>query len=276
MKSSSILVGVLASLGTAQPHGSHRHLHRHAPVEERGRVHTEMFTHWQTETWTKVIGQWGTETHPPAGWTAPADNSVPTATAAQEQAHSPSSSTPPIAPIIPQHTAASPSNSVYEEPELPSPTTTNAGAVFAVVTPTVQHTTLVSSTTAAAPVAPSVAPSVPSNGGSSGGYDFTGDFTFYTLGMGSCGIDSGIDQSAPVVALAVGDMTAGYSGNPNHNPNCGRQVEISYGGKTGRATVVDTCMGCANGALDTSLGFFLQFATEAEGRVKGMQWKYVS
>jgi hypothetical protein len=94
--------------------------------------------------------------------------------------------------------------------------------------------------------------------------------------VGSCGIDNtGQDNTVNVVAVAHEFMTASWTGNPNDNPNCGRKVEISYGGATAQATVVDTCEGCTGDSLDASTVLFEVFAAQSVGRLTGMKWKWL-
>ena len=73
-----------------------------------------------------------------------------------------------------------------------------------------------------------------------------------------------------IVALAA-DMMSG-SANPNANPNCGKSITISYGGKTAVATIEDTCPGCAGAGLDLTPALFQQFADLGVGRVAGVEW----
>lgn len=51
-------------------------------------------------------------------------------------------------------------------------------------------------------------------------------------------------------------------GNPNANPKCGSQISIHNpaSGQTVRATVVDTCVGCATYDVDVSESLFKTLA----------------
>ena len=98
----------------------------------------------------------------------------------------------------------------------------------------------------------------------------TGDATYYTPGLGSCGITN--TESDAIVALAADMMTG--SANPNDNPNCGRSITITYGGKTVQATIEDTCPGCTGAWLDLTPSLFSQLADLAEGRLSGVQWSF--
>ncbi|KAL1932335.1 hypothetical protein VTP01DRAFT_9391 [Rhizomucor pusillus] len=100
---------------------------------------------------------------------------------------------------------------------------------------------------------------------------FSGDGTFYTVGLGSCGI-SNTDKDL-VAALNAPQM--GSSSNPNSNKNCGRKAQVE--GPKGKVTVkiVDTCPPCQKGDLDLSPAAFGKIADYAQGRVP-IKWKFIS
>jgi expansin (peptidoglycan-binding protein) len=52
------------------------------------------------------------------------------------------------------------------------------------------------------------------------------------------------------------DGWPGANGNPNQNPICGRQAQITSGGKSIVVTVTDRCEGCAYGDFDLSPSAF--------------------
>ncbi|KAI1098315.1 RlpA-like double-psi beta-barrel-protein domain-containing protein-containing protein [Jackrogersella minutella] len=89
---------------------------------------------------------------------------------------------------------------------------------------------------------------------------FSGDMTYYAPGLGSCGQTN--SESDAVVAMS-----------PNQNGNCGKQIIISYGGKTATATVADLCPGCAGDSIDVSPVVFEQLADLAAGRVQ-VTWQW--
>lgn len=60
---------------------------------------------------------------------------------------------------------------------------------------------------------------------------FSGDGTFYTVGLGSCGTD---DSDHDLVA-ALNAPQMGSNGNPNNNPNCGKKAKVK--GPKGTVTV---------------------------------------
>jgi hypothetical protein len=279
MKSTLILVGVLASIGTAQPHSPHRHVHRHPAVYDdavhKRDIETVWITQWQTVSMTESIGQsttlfWYPHKDPnhsaPPSYTTPTDSFAPVSTTASSSAE-----TDPAAHFF--HSSRSVSQPPSSIPTTDTSTPVNVPPTT--LSPVVISTSAASSTIPSS-VTPSASPAPPSGSSPSVDYTLSGDLTFYTLGVGSCGIDdSGKDNSAYVVAVAVGLMDASWTGNPNANPNCGRSVEISYGGATAQATVVDTCEGCEGDSLDGSAALFQVFAAQSVGRLSGMQWKWL-
>ncbi|TFK47481.1 plant expansin [Heliocybe sulcata] len=87
--------------------------------------------------------------------------------------------------------------------------------------------------------------------------------TWYDVGLGACGHNN--VPSDYVVALSTADYGNGG--------NCGRNIQISYGGKTTTAQVVDKCPGCPTGGLDLSEGLFTYFANPSVGVIYG-SWNY--
>ena len=68
---------------------------------------------------------------------------------------------------------------------------------------------------------------------------YEGEMTYYTPGMGSCGISS--SDAEDVVALSIPMMQNGA--NPNANPRCGSMIGIWNPNtkQLNHAKVVDTC-----------------------------------
>ena len=95
---------------------------------------------------------------------------------------------------------------------------------------------------------PSPQESKPESGGSGSG-EYSGEITYYAVGLGACGKDdSGKDNSANIVALSK-DMMGTQS---NSNPMCGKTITIYANGKSTTATVRDKCMGCPKNSIDVS------------------------
>ncbi|KAI7871271.1 RlpA-like double-psi beta-barrel-protein domain-containing protein-containing protein [Spinellus fusiger] len=92
---------------------------------------------------------------------------------------------------------------------------------------------------------------------------FSGDGTFYTVGLGSCGTDD--SDSELVAALNAPQMSNGA--NPNSNPNCGRRAVVTGPKGTVTVKVVDTCPPCKAGDLDLSPAAFGKIADFNAGRV---------
>ncbi|KAI0194946.1 RlpA-like double-psi beta-barrel-protein domain-containing protein-containing protein [Astrocystis sublimbata] len=101
----------------------------------------------------------------------------------------------------------------------------------------------------------------------------SGDLTFYTPGLGACGVTS--LESDAIVAISK-DLFDQYTpnGNPNLNSLCGRQIQINLGGNTAVVTVEDRCEGCAYGDLDVPIAIFSQLADPNAGRVQ-MTWDFL-
>lgn len=263
MKSTVFVASLLASLAVAQPHGhGHGHQHRrkvhghgHANHDKRGVV-----VNWVTETVyatvTAIVDDSTTElimpSTPPVH-TKPTPSPVPSPGVFIEDPESSSTSS-----------AASSSSSqappVVQQPPPPPPP------------PPVMSS---STTSVAAPVETPHSESGDYSGGnsggnSSGGSTYTGDITYYALGMGACGFDDGgKDQTDNIIAVSSQLMGA----QSNGNPMCDKTVTIKANGKTIQATVRDKCPSCAPGDIDGSEKMFLElFGSLDAGRMKIEWW----
>lgn len=92
---------------------------------------------------------------------------------------------------------------------------------------------------------------------------FVGDATWYDTGAGHCGVQN--KNTELIVALSTKEYES-----ENH---CGRQIKISYMGKTVRATVADSCPGCSRYSLDLSPAAFKLLAPITAGRIQ-VSWTY--
>lgn len=102
-------------------------------------------------------------------------------------------------------------------------------------------------------------------------FAYSGDMTYYTPGLGSCGYTS--TENDHIVALSAEVMQNG--GSPNNNYRCGSQINIWNPNNPSQgylATVVDTCMGCAKYDIDVSPALFKMVAPDGDGRVHGVAW----
>ncbi|KAL9588507.1 MAG: hypothetical protein Q9203_002692 [Teloschistes exilis] len=99
---------------------------------------------------------------------------------------------------------------------------------------------------------------------------YSGDMTYYTPGLGSCGITN--NSNDLVVALSIPMM--GNGANPNNNPKCGSWIGIwNPVTKTKHeAQVVDTCFACHYTDIDVSPALFKLVAPDGDGRVHGIDW----
>jgi len=105
---------------------------------------------------------------------------------------------------------------------------------------------------------------------------FSGDGTFYSTGLGACGITNNDSQFIAAVSQDFFDTWPGYTGvNPNDNTLCGKQIIASYGGKSVTVALTDRCTACAYGALDFSPAAFDALADPSVGRIHNVQWHFI-
>lgn len=273
MKTFTVASALLVAAAAAKPHHGH-HAHHHVARDE---VVTKVEWHTEFVTATEVIDSTVTYLVQDGKTSTLAPTSSGLAASAGEflepsSSTTPSSSSTPAVPTTtsqappppPPTTAAASSSSVFTPPPPPPPQTSSQVSVQAVPPAP-------SSSSAAPPPpppvetptpspSPSPSPSQPAAGGSgssgsSGAGSFTGDITYYTVGLGSCGVDnSGQDLTQNLVAINWEQMGT----QSNGNPMCGKTITISAGGKSTTALVVDKCMGCASGAIDVSEKVFTE------------------
>lgn len=93
---------------------------------------------------------------------------------------------------------------------------------------------------------------------------FSGDGTFYTVGLGSCGKTN--TDTELVAALSSDLMSDGKY--------CGKKIKITTSTGTVTATVVDTCPGCAKGSVDLSPSAFKKIGKVAAGRI-AIKWSFL-
>src|SRR4051812_21075689 len=78
---------------------------------------------------------------------------------------------------------------------------------------------------------------------------FTGDITFYNLGLGACGkYNTDSDMACAIPGDQFDQFTP--NGNPNMNSKCGTFVTVTRNGKSIQVMVVDRCAGCKSGDID--------------------------
>ncbi|KAI0850833.1 RlpA-like double-psi beta-barrel-protein domain-containing protein-containing protein [Daldinia vernicosa] len=94
----------------------------------------------------------------------------------------------------------------------------------------------------------------------------SGDMTYYTPGLGSCGQTN--SETDMVVALSPAQFAA-------DSQACGKQIQIHMGGKSALATVVDKCPGCSENSIDVSPAVFESLAPLTVGRTQ-IEWDYAT
>ncbi|KAF8880749.1 RlpA-like double-psi beta-barrel-protein domain-containing protein-containing protein, partial [Infundibulicybe gibba] len=82
--------------------------------------------------------------------------------------------------------------------------------------------------------------------------------------LGACGHEN----TASDLIVALNAPQYGNGGN------CGRNVRITYKGKSVVAKIVDKCPGCKSGDLDLSPAAFDRLANQSVGRIK-VDWVFV-
>ncbi len=271
MKSTAVIAGLLASVALAQPHLGHRRRAHPHPAHQRRDIKTEWYTEWVVETVTEIVDETSTEfIYPtPASTSHAATTSHSTSTSSAVPAEFfPSSSV--VAPKPSPETPPTTSQYVPETTSTPTSTSTPAPVV---VPETPTYVPPVESTSVyvppSTPAAPPPAAPTPSQLNSGGGAQYSGDLTYYTVGMGACGFDdSGKDTTTNIVAISKDLMGA----QSNGNPMCDKTITISYNGVTTQATVRDKCDGCSMHDIDVSEAAFLHvFGDLGVGR-KTVTW----
>lgn len=275
MKQTLVLaVAALASVAVAGPHQMHRH-HAKRDVVMVTQVATAVETDIVYETvWVDANGApEATATPSAAAVTSEAPVAAPTSAAAP--APEQSSADAPVVQASSVETPAAAPSSAYTPPVVaPAPTSvyTPPAAPSSVYTPPAVATSAApvapAPVSSAAPVAPapvsSAAPSAaaPASGGS--GVSYQGKATFYDVGLGSCGTTN--VASDMIVAAAPQFMKAA----------CGKKINISVGGKTQTATIMDTCPSCDAGHLDMSRGLFGALSNNDFdlGVLQGLTWSF--
>ncbi|KAL0466843.1 RlpA-like double-psi beta-barrel-containing domain-containing protein [Neurospora intermedia] len=263
MKSTTVMISLLASLALAQPrHGLNHQKKDHGHHHKRSLV-TEWVTETVYETVTKYIDVTATEVIVPPKATSTLITSV-------SQAHS---SAAPVVSVVP-------ASSAKVEAPAPAPETTSSSQAAPPVQTVAPAPLSVESSSAPAPVvqpttasvaSPQAVESSTTESTSSTSSSHNGDLTYYDVGLGACGFDdNGLDMSDNIVALSH-EMMGTQS---NGNPYCNRKVIIKANGKTVSATVRDKCMGCAFNDIDVSKKAFLDvFGALTDGRKK-VEWAF--
>ncbi|TGJ82250.1 hypothetical protein E0Z10_g6528 [Xylaria hypoxylon] len=268
MKSASVAAAaaVLVGMSSAQPHGHHGHQHLHAK--------RDLVTEWETvwETVTVLVDESTTETIYPThtGSGAPGEffepRSSTTSTPEPQPTVAETTSISTQAPPPPPTTTAVTTSSSSSPPPPPAPTTTSTPEPEPAPAPA---TTSVKTSAAPAQTSSSASGSTYAGSDKFGtssldSEKYSGDITYYTLGLGACGYDdAGVDTTKNIVALSHLDWYSRGSGTslgidmPNH-PWCDQTITISANGKSTTALVHDICPGCVSGSIDVSEAVFME------------------
>jgi hypothetical protein len=105
------------------------------------------------------------------------------------------------------------------------------------------------------------------------GQTFTGEATYYDdAGYGACGTQI----NAATDYLVAVSYTWWTTPNPNNDPVCNYNVEVTYNGVTVTVPVRDKCPSCDSTHLDLSKPAFQRFANTDQGVINGITWKFVN
>lgn len=239
------------------------------PLQKRG-VSTVVVVETVFQTSTKWVDANA------AAYTQPASSSHQSSTPSTYAAPSTTSSV--SAYVAPTTSSTSTSVSVYSTPT-PTPSSSTTTSVVPTSTSSTSAAYVTPTTTSTSAYVPtstssSAAASATAGTGGSTGETYTGDITYYTPGMGSCGIEN--TSSDMIVAISHVLMESAGVANPNKNPYCNRTIMISYNGNEVPATVTDTCPGCEEGSIDLTEALFYKVAPSGDGRVHDVKWWFTS
>ncbi|KAI0185866.1 expansin family protein [Xylaria flabelliformis] len=291
--STAAVAALLAGLTAAQPHGHHGHQHLHPK--------RDLVTEWETvwETVTVLVDESTTQTLLPTetGSGAPGEFFQPPPTSTPEPEPQPeptvvepsSTSTSVQAPPTTTTSVAETTTQAPPPPPPPAPTTTSTTTTTPAPAPVPEPTT----SSVQAPPAPvsTESSNAPVSGSSYAGADafgtssmdtakYSGDITYYDLGLGACGYDdSGVGTTKHIVAISHADWYNRGSGTslgidmPNH-PWCDQTITIQAGGKSTTALVHDICPGCAAGSIDVSSSTFDALFGSLDGGRESATWSF--
>ncbi|KAJ2776712.1 hypothetical protein H4R18_005523 [Coemansia javaensis] len=109
-----------------------------------------------------------------------------------------------------------------------------------------------------------------SSSGGSGG-EFSGDGTYYSPGLGSCGDTHGDSD----LIAAINAPQYGTNANPNQAAVCGRCALVKGPLGQVKVKIVDRCPVCKSGDLDLSPAAFDRIGKQEVGRI-GISWSFVA
>lgn len=225
-------------------------------------------------------------THAQSTVTVPAAPSPPPPASSEES--SAVSSVETSAPPAPSSYVAPTTSTIEAAPTTPSSTSVyvapTTAATSETVAPSPTSTWVAPTTTSEAPAATTTASTSNDSGSTltgdaAPGTEYSGDLTWYDVGLGACGITSSPSDKIVAIAESLFDeytpTTGIHAGNPNMNALCGQTVTITgTDGSPYTATIVDRCGGCKKEDLDLSQDFFNAVTNNGDGRVHNMSWKF--
>jgi len=187
----------------------------------------------------------------------------------------------------PQRVAPEANSAPIVETPVPAPAPVAPETPMAAVeTPAIQETPPQVAVSPTTPVASSPTPYVPAttptvaaaaanseDTTSTSGTVYSGQGTYYSTGLGSCGVTSHDSDYICAISHILYDSVPD-GGNPNNSPFCGKQIKAFRNGQSVTVTVMDRCQGCAEYDLDFSPSSFDQLAASTEGRVD-ITWEWV-
>ncbi|CAG8714917.1 5035_t:CDS:2 [Acaulospora morrowiae] len=104
--------------------------------------------------------------------------------------------------------------------------------------------------------------------------NFSGDATFYDVGLGSCGKVNSNDQLVAAISHELYDSFLPPDRNPNNDKCCGRRAEVTRGKRSVKVFIVDRCGSCDFGSIDLSPAAFNCIARPEEGNVH-VTWRFI-
>ncbi|KAJ2056223.1 hypothetical protein GGI17_006307 [Coemansia sp. S146] len=108
-------------------------------------------------------------------------------------------------------------------------------------------------------------------GGNTGGDSFTGDGTFFSPGLGSCGLTN---SDSDLIA-AIPAPQYGTNANPNNAEVCGKCALVKGPKGQVKVKITDRCPVCKTGDLDLSPSAFQQIGDFDAGRIP-ISWSFVA
>ncbi|KAI0790220.1 RlpA-like double-psi beta-barrel-protein domain-containing protein-containing protein [Irpex lacteus] len=98
--------------------------------------------------------------------------------------------------------------------------------------------------------------------------------TVYNPGIGVCGlVNTAADHVVAVSTILFDSFLSSPTAPPNTDPLCGKQITVTYQGRSTTVTVADRCASCAEFDLALSPAAFSDLADLSLGRLRA-QWVF--